>query len=176
MFIEDAVSGKRAEVNSRQQVSARAISEPVLSRVSSKEGLSFIWTSQDLDIDAADTLLLVRNDSSNPLYIDYIILSSGNVATRYEIHVVTASFTIAGTTVTGFCLNTALNKVAEATAASDETGNTQGTVIYDVSLLATTTFILPTTGLVLGTNISLGIDQVTESTAGNASIIGHYEP
>ena len=174
--IEDGKgSGRKAEVNDEFQLVVRAIAEAEIESVSEVQGKSYIWTSQDLNIAAAETLLLVKNDAAEPLHISQIIFSSGNVATRYEVHIVTADITPAGGAATGFNMNTNSGNVAVATAKSNETANTQGTVIYDVSLLATTTFTLHTDGLLLAKNISLGIDQVAESTAGNVTIVGHFE-
>lgn len=173
--IEDGKgTGRKAEVNTNHELIVRAITENEVERTSETEGQAYIWTSQDLDIDAADTLLLIKNDNAEPLHVQQIIFSAGNAATRYEVHIVTADITPAGNTVTGFNMNTNSGNVAEATAKSDETANTQGTVIYDINLLATTTFTVHTDGLLLAKNISLGIDQVTESTAGNVTVIGHY--
>jgi hypothetical protein len=167
-------SGQRQGVDSEFRAKTAATTKTALEYWSGK-GQAYSWNSLDLDIDATDTLLLVKNDSSSSLYIDYMIIEAGNAATRYQVHIPAAEVTVTGTTVTGFNLNTGSSNVATATAASDETNNTQGTIIYDVSLLATTTIIVPTPGLILSEDKSVGIDQVTESTAGNAIIYGHYE-
>ena len=138
-------------------------------------GDSFVWISQDADIDAADTLLLVRNDDPDKLLvIDKIIITGGNAVSRYEGHIVTASFTAAGTAVANQNLNTASANVAAVTAFGDETGNTQGAVILDVALLATTSLPIENPGIILATGVAFGIDQVTESTAGSAMIFGHF--
>ena len=173
--IEDGKgSGNRAEVNAEQQLVVRAITLSEIEHESEDHGLSYTWTSGNRDIDAADTLLLLKNTSDTELHIDSVILSSGNAATRYTIHLPTTEVTVTGTTITGINLNTASSNVADASAAADEENNSQGDIIADISLLTTTSFIVPLLGLILGKNKSLGIDQVTESTAGNATIIGHY--
>lgn len=172
--IEDGKgTGNRAQVDSSNRLSVKAITEPELEQAS-EDGNAYIWISQNLDIDAADTLLLVKNTSDKDLHIHHITFSSGNVATRYEVHIVTADITPAGTTVTGFNMNTGSAKVADAISKSDETANTQGTVIYDITLLATTNLTLFTLGIILAKNISIGVDQVTESTSGNITIVGHF--
>jgi hypothetical protein len=165
-----------AEVNKHGEVASRAASEPVAKRMSQLKGEAYVWTSQDADVDAADTLLAVRNNEARPLYIDKVVLTGGNATSRYEGHVVTATYTSAGTVVNAFNLNTAYSgKSPDVTAHADETGNTQGTVIMDVAVLATTTIVYETPGLILSRNVALAFDQVTESTAGSIQIWGHYE-
>lgn len=174
-MVEDGQgSGQKQGVDSEFRGKTAATTKTALDYWAGK-GRAYSWNSLDIDIDAADTLLLVKNDSSASLYIDYMIISAGNVATRYEVHIPAAEVTVTGTVVVGFNLNTGSSNVATATAASDETNNTQGTIIYDISLLPTTTLVVLTTGLILSEDKSVGIDQVTESTAGNVTIYGHYE-
>lgn len=168
-------SGYAAAVNERGRV---AVDADKVGGDSAGKGNYFILQSQDLNIDAADTLLCVRNDGNVPFAIDRMILSTGATWSRYECHIITASFTAAGTAVTPKCLNTGLSGTsalaADLTVKSDETGNTQGAVIYDISLLALTTLVVPTPGLILARGVAFGIDQVTESAAGAASIEGHF--
>ncbi|KKK70148.1 hypothetical protein LCGC14_2926920, partial [marine sediment metagenome] len=58
------------------------------------KGDAYVWTAQDDDIVAADTMLSIRNDSHKmKLVIVRIEVTNGNVATRYEIHKVTAAYT-----------------------------------------------------------------------------------
>lgn len=176
MRIEDGKgSGKVAEVDAANRLRTSAAALDEITRVSLDSGSAFIWTSQDTDIDAADTMLLVRNDSEKPLIIDGFIITGGNAISRYECHIVTASFTAAGTAIANFNMNTGSANVANVTAFEDETGNTQGTVIYDITAGVTITVQVPTPGLVLAQGHSFGIDQVTESTAGNVTIFGHFE-
>lgn len=174
MFLEDPFTGVRNRITSKGQFLVLAITEPEIEFVSENDGQAYMWNSQDQDIDAGDTMLLLKNTSDTILHITRIIMSAGNAATRYEIHIVTADITPTGTAVTGFNMNTASGNVANAIAKADESVNTQGSVIYDISLLANTTEILPTPGLLLAKNISIGVDQVTESTAGNVCITGHF--
>lgn len=176
MIIEDGTGrGFKQKVNKDNQAVVRAVTEQEIEHSAAEDGEAYIWTSQNLDIDAGDTLLLVKNTSELTLHLSSIFLSAGNVATRYEIHVVTVDITPAGNAVTGFNMNTGSGNVADAVAKSDETANTQGTVIYDINLLANTTFPLPAHGIILTKNISIAVDQVTESTSGNVTILGHYE-
>ncbi len=174
--IKDGGTGNTARVNAANQLLVRAIVEPEIEDAS-EGGQAYTWTSGDLDIDAGDTMLLVKNTSDTNFHVTTIVLSGGNVATRYLVHFPSTDVTVAGTTVVGVNLNTGSANVAEATAASDETGNVfaQANVINDVSLLATTSFTLHTEGILLAKNKSIAVDQVAESTAGSVTIVGHYE-
>lgn len=173
--LRDASTGDAAGVNSEKQLLTNSVVISELEHESEENGSAYSWVSGDLNVAAADTMLLVKNTSDTPLHIHSIEVSSGNVATRYEIHLPTSEVTPTGTAVTGTNLNTGKPNVADATAKSKETDNSQGNVIRDVSLLATTTLYLRMEGLILAKNKSIGVDQVTESTAGSVTIIGHYQ-
>ncbi len=136
---------------------------------------SFVWCSQDIDVVAAGTMLMVRNDDSDKLLvIDKIIITNGDAITRYEGHIITASFTAAGTAVANFNLNTASANVADVTSFANESGNTQGTVIIDVALLVTTSLVIPDPGIILAKGVAFAVDQVSESSAGAVSFFGHF--
>jgi hypothetical protein len=174
--------GYNAEVNSDNQLSTRAVSISALHQAS-LNGEAFAWNAVTYDPDAADTLLLVRNDSSTKyLVIDKIYVRC-DTATAVDVHLVTANFTAAGTAVTGVCLNKASATVADATAKADETGNTQGDIILTaylhlaVNAQATTSVaqMIDLEGaVILGDDQAIGVDLVTASTAAECTIIGHY--
>lgn len=137
-------------------------------------GDAYVWTAQDTDVDAADTLLAVRNDSHKyKLVIDRIEITNGNVATRYEIHKITAAYTSAGTAGTEINLGGS-GKKAPVTCHADETGNTQGTVFQDIGAGVAVEQYSVKVGIVLNEGEAIGVDQVTESTAGACSIYGYF--
>lgn len=175
--IKDGASGKTAKVNDQNQLLTRSIVESELEDAS-EEGQAYSWVSGNLDIDAADTMLLVKNKSDTELHITAITCAAGNVATRYVLHLPTTDVTVAvgagGAVVVGRNLNTGSANVADASAASDEEGNSQGNVIDDISLLPTTTLVVNVEGVILAKNKSVAVDQVSESTAGSVTIKGHY--
>lgn len=174
--IRDGATGIGAKVLKDGELLVRAVTEDDIEHVSETAGQAYAWVSQNLDIDAADTLLLLHNTADTNLHINRLIISAGNAITRYEIHIITDATTPVGGAITGFNLNTGSSNVADALAKSDETANSsQGTVIYDISLLARTTLVVETSGLILAKNVAIGVDQVSESDSGNVTIIGHYE-
>lgn len=149
-------------------------------RAAIDRGDAYVFHAIDADVVAGDTMLALRNDSpTRKLVIERIVVINGNVATLYAIHLITAAFTAAGTAVAGVNMNGLSNKSAAAlaTAIHDETGNTQGAILQDVGAgVAVETYDVPgLVGLVLAPGTAIGIDQVTESTAGSASIYAYFE-
>ena len=123
-------TGNNAGVNDDLQLQTRAVSVSAIHEAS-LNGQAFSWNTPTYDPDALDTALLVRNDSSTKKLVIEKVYFRCDTATAFDIHIVTASFTIAGTNaVTGVCLNQSSPTVADATAYGDETGNTQGSIIW----------------------------------------------
>lgn len=122
LIISDPKTGVSVEVNSDNKLEVRSV---MLSEFAhrTEKGDAYAWTSVSADIDAGDTPLLVCNNSTTrKLYIEKIYLWA-DVATQFKIHVPSYP-TLAGTAVVGVNLNMESNKVADAVAYRDETGNT----------------------------------------------------
>ncbi|HEC61191.1 MAG TPA: hypothetical protein ENI27_02930, partial [bacterium] len=131
-----------------------------------KKGDAYVWTSQDANVVAADTLLQVRNDSHNMrLVIVRVEVTNGDAVTRYEIHKVTASYTANGTAADEINLG-GWGKQAAATAIHDEIGVTQGTVFAEIGAGVVVETYHRDTALVLNEGEAIGVDQVSESGAG----------
>lgn len=139
------------------------------------KGDAYVWTAQDTDIVAADTMLSVRNDShTQKLVIVRIEVTNGDVATRYEIHKITASYTPTGTDADEINLG-GTGKVAPVSAIADETGQaTQGTVFAEIGAGVAVETYKRDTCLVLNHHEAVAVDQVTESDAGACSIYGFF--
>ena len=85
-------------------------------------------------------------------------------------------FTIAGTTVTGVNLNRASSNTAAATAKADETGNTQGNIIWAGSIPAdNATPVAIGLGVILDLNDAIAVDFTDDGGEALVTIIGHYE-
>jgi len=140
---------------------------------SEKHGRAYTWTAA-YNYTGNDTILWLRNDSSTlNLIIDLIVLAS-DTTTRVIVHS-PGNTTPAGTVVTGVNLNFGSNLLAEATAYSNETGNTQRNIIANASLPANIPVILPVNGaFILGYKNEIAIDFVTTGTMGMATIRGYY--
>ena len=146
----------------------------------SLNGDAYSWNAVSADIDATDTALLVRNDSSSRLLVIEKLYVWSDVATAVDVHFTNgAAFTPAGTAVTGVNLNRSLVKVADATAKADETANTQGNIFLTLhsNELATDQFGIDYDfkgGVVLGKNGCIAADIVAEPTAFECTIIGYF--
>ena len=139
------------------------------------KGDAYVWTAQDDNIVAADTMLSVRNDShTQKLAIVRVEVTNGDVATRYEIHKITASYTATGTVADEINLGGTGQK-APVSAFADETGQaTQGTVFAEIGAGVPVETYHRDTFLVLNQGEAVAVDQVTESTAGACSIYGYF--
>jgi len=161
----------------RQNTSARSTSRLYYQ---SKEGTrGYSWQSLTYNYTAADTILLVKNTSTVETLVIHSISFSGDTTSVWHIHRPTTDVTVAGTTVTGANLNGLSSTPALATAAADETGNSQGTILYSATVLANTTYCVTDktigTAIRLGTNQSIAVDVVTVGAAAVCSIVGFYE-
>lgn len=175
--IEDGKGkGYIAEVDEYNRLATLAVTETELIS-ESEDGNAYSWSNISYDYAAADTILLVRSDSPTAvLHIDHIYLH-GSTATEVVIHSPTATFTPAGTAVTGVNLNRTSGKVALATAKANETGNVQGAVLWRGAIAGAgvdSVMIDIGSAIVLGNEQSIGVDYVTDGTAARVTIIGHY--
>jgi len=146
-----------------------------LEDTSIENGLSFSWSNATYDYDAADTILLVKNTSTtHNLHIDQI-WCHGDTTTTVAVFWA-SGVTPAGTTVTGVNLNTTSSNTAEATAKGDETGNSGGSNVWVGSIPAdNATPVLISSGLILASGYSIGVDYTTDGGEALVTIIGHYE-
>ena len=178
-FIIDDGAGKNgsAQVNTDQRLNVEAVTETEFEFVSKDKGLAFTWASGTYDAAAGDTILLVKNTSSTKnLHIDGIYLST-DTETRVVVHVPTTEVTVTGTTVTGVNLNIGSANVAEASAARDETNNTQGDILWsgEIQAAGEPYYIDFAGALIINTNSSLGVDYVADVAACDVTITGHYQ-
>jgi hypothetical protein len=169
-------SGKVAEVDSNHRLRTKSIIETEQESISEDDGLAFSWASGTYDPDAGDTILLVKNTSATKTLRISKIWVSSDTETRVVVHCPTADVTVAGTTITGANLNRTSSNVAEATAARDETGNSQGDILWSGEVQATSgvQLIEFSGSVILGTNDSIGVDFVSATTAGDVVVFGHY--
>jgi len=169
-------TGNKAQVNKENQLVVQAIIESSLEHESEVNSEAYAWSSDSVNPAVDDTVLLLKNTSATPLHIEYLIIS-GDTTSEYTIHLPTTEVTpTGGTTVTGINLNTGGQaNVAEATATSLETNNSQGNVIGSPFILANTPYKWPLQGIILGKNKSIGVDVVANTTLSSVTIVGHYE-
>jgi hypothetical protein len=141
------------------------------------DGQAYSWTNATYNYDAADTILAVQNTSTTQnLHIDQI-WCHGDTTTRVIVHATSEDgFTIAGTTVTGVNLNRASSNTASATAKADETGNTQGNILWAGSIPSdNATPVAIGLGVILDLNDVIAVDFTDDGGEALVTIIGHYE-
>jgi hypothetical protein len=141
------------------------------------DGQAYSWTNATYNYDAADTILAVQNTSTtHNLHIDQI-WCHGDTTTRVIVNATSEDgFTIAGTSVTGVNLNRSSSNVAAATAKADETGNTQGNIIWAGSIPAdNATPVAIGLGVILDLNDAIAVDFTDDGGEALVTIIGHYE-
>ena len=124
--------GWKAEVNGENELVVRAITEAEIEHASIT-GKAYAWDSTELDIDAGDTMLFVKNMNE--------IFSTS---------------------------------VAEAVAFSDETAVADATVLTRIKTPVDGRLSIDLTGVILGKNHYIQINQETESTSGSVILCGHY--
>ncbi len=165
------------KVRSEGQLETFSISVDEFENVSARSRLSFAWSLVPKNSDNGDTVMLVRNDSSDlVLHISHIITQS-DLNTMVQIHTTDgAAFTPTGLAVVGVCLNRTGPRDADATAIGDETQNAQGNIIWQHEIIADIpTFIDLHGAVLLGKNQSIAIDYTTGSTAlCTATVYGFY--
>ena len=170
-------TGRTLGVNTDNQGLVKAITESEFEFTSENKGLAFSWASQTFDPGQDDTMLLVKNTSTDKrLHIDAVWISI-DTQSRIVVHLPTTNVTVAGTTITGVNLNTGSSNVAEAEAARNETGNSEGDVIWSGEVQATSEPYKVDFGgaLILAKNKSIAVDFKTAATAGDVTIMGHYD-
>ena len=174
-IIEDgAGKGFRASVDSSNRLNVKAVVEPEFEQAS-EDGQAYVWSTDIVSLSAGMTVLLVKNTSDTNLHIEAISVSNGVTPTEYTFHLPTIEVTVTGTTVVGVNLNTGSANVADASAATEETNNTQGDVISTRWLAADRSEVVRTPGLILAKNKSVAVDVVVTTAETAASMIGHYE-
>lgn len=167
-----------AEVTSDSQLKTYAVSIPAIQAASMK-GKAFAWNAISANIDTGDTALAVRNDSTTELLVIEKLYVWCDVEAQFDVHLITASYTSAGTAVTGVCLNKSTPTVATATAHADETGNTQGNIILTLHTNETATDQFGIDydfkgSVILGQGQAIGVDIINEPGAFECTIIGYY--
>jgi len=162
-----AVSDNKLEVDSSS-----------MSRIyfrSKNQGDTFTWSNVSYDYDANDTILLVKNTSRTKTLVVTDIFISGDTTTPYAIHIPECD-NPTGTSVTAVNPNRDSGEIADATAVSDETTNTQANVLFRGIALNNTVTPINTRGSIrLGLNDCVAVDFATDGTAAYVVIAGFYE-
>ena len=174
MYLTDPTTGITAEVNSERKLRTYGVMEPELAHRSERNRNSYVWTASK-DINATDSIIWLRNDSTTQRLHIYCIDVNSNVAGSWFIYCPTG--TIAdGDAITGVNLNRQSGKVALATCRADATGTTPANYIFYGSSMASQNLCVPFLGsLILGYLDEVAVDITTEATVlAQASILGYF--
>lgn len=177
-FVVKGISqnGTERQINSTQdgELEVRAIIETELEHASSR-GDAYAWRSNNADIDAGDTLLLIKNTSDKFLVLSYAVFTPTNVVCTYDIGIGAATTTPSGNAIIGTNLNGTINVNETYEAYDDETAVADATPIVTYTVNTTETMRAELDGFILGKNQYLQINQETESTSGRVTVFGHFE-
>ncbi len=180
MIIQDGQGGGySAGVTSEKRLKVNSVTEPNFLHQNAGHNRGYVWNFPSYNSADADTVMFIRNDSSNDLRIHHVYIYS-DAATVITLHTISAGETPAGTAVTGVNLNRNSSDEADATAKQDETGNSsQGTVLHTEYVAAAGALtMLKEDGyeIVLGKNDCIAVDVATGSTAVTfGHIVGYYD-
>ena len=116
--------------------------------------------------------MAVRNNDKNlKIYVDRIFVALDTLS-AITVHRVTAVYTNAGTAITPTNLLSSSGNALNVDATQDETGNTQGAVVYEARVSADVTLEIIFGGsLIIDEDHMVGVDCVANPGAGAASML-----
>jgi hypothetical protein len=173
-------SGRQADVTVNNELKT---CNPTGIHRASVLGDAYSWNAISANIDTTDCMILVCNKSSSRLLVISYCMFEGDIVGQLDFKLAECSgLTLAGTAITGVCLNRALNKTAPASAFADETASPAATVFYTHAQslpYAGVAGIMNTVdfhdAIILGLDDAFGIDTILEPAAGfEATVFGYY--
>ena len=177
-FVVKGVSNSGTETQikatSDGELEVRAIVETELEHASAN-GRAYAWRSNNGDIDAGDTLLLVKNTSDKFLILSYATFTPANVVCTYDIGIGAETTTPTGNAIVATNLNGIVSVSESYLAYDDETAIADATPIVSVTTSTTESYRVELDGFILGKNQYIQINQETESTSGRVTLFGHFE-
>ena len=172
--IEDGAGGSAgARVTKDNMLRVYAQVESEISHTSENYEDSYVWTASK-NIDATDSIIWLRNDSTSMKLIIECISVGSDVAGSWFIYSPTGT-TADGDTITGVNLNISSGRPASATCRSDATGTTPAKYLFYGSNIASETIQVNFHGaLILGYLDEVAVDYTTEPALAQATIFGYY--
>lgn len=168
-------TGYKMKVDKDGRADVLAVVEGEIEFESEKRGNAYAWSTTGYVSAAGDTILAVKSNSDMELYITDIFVSlteDGEVT----VHVPDQDVTMAGTAITGFNFNKKSGNAAESDARQDETGNTQGNIIYASVLKSSSPMNVELrSALILGRNDTIAVDVANAQTKANVTIWGYFK-
>jgi hypothetical protein len=174
MIINDGTgSGHNARVDDENRLRTYSVVEGEMTHSSEDEGDAYIWTASK-DINTTDSIIWLRNDSTDKELMIQCISVNNNAAGSWFIYCPTGT-TADGDTITGVNMNRGSGKVALATCRADATGTTPANYVYYGASMASENVCVEFHGaLILGYLDEIAVDITTEPTLAQATILGYY--
>lgn len=169
----DGVEVDISATNTRELL-VRATSMELLERFSD-EGQSFVWSDNNADINAGDTILFIRNLGETVLLPIRILANPGNVQCTYSVGLGSLTTVATGTSITPVNMNQNLSsKAADSVSFGDETAVADATLLFSFTVGTTEDKEIDLRGIILGKNQYIQINQETESTSGRMNLFGVF--
>lgn len=168
VLVGAGVNPHKQKVREEGQAEVFAVAVEEFENVSARDRRSFSWTIVPADFANAETLLLVQNDSDqfhlHPTEVEFETDNDSPIQIHFTdgVDLIPAG----GTAVVGVCWNRTAPRKATALARSNETANTQGSIIWNRNVLADTPTVINLHGApVLGKGQSIAVDITTAPTS-----------
>ena len=141
-------NGHKARVNSDNELVITSLSRTPL-EVASKKGNAYFWNTDEFTATTGgETVLLVRNNKAEPLYLSHMTLSASSGAGSFTIHKASVFTNLSGNSITGYQTIVSTNSTSTGIEAFyDETTNSQGNVITNIELAQGETIVVNLRGL-----------------------------
>jgi hypothetical protein len=174
MQIEDGTGhGNKVRVDDENRIRTYSVVEEEITHSSEDEGEAYVWVASK-NIDATDSIIWLRNDSTTKELMIHCISVSTDAAGSFFIYCPTGT-TADGDTVAGVNMNRGSGNVALATCRSDATGTTPANYIYYGHCRADETICIEFHGaLILGYLDEVAVDITDEPGLAQANIVGFY--
>ncbi len=176
-LIDGKGTGGAAEVKDQKLVTISAGLSPLA--FAALDGRAYSFKNVTFDPDAADTIILLKNIHPTKNFHICDLALSCDAVTQWEVHIVTAVFTQAGTLpIVPVNLNSNFGNSSSIDAFGDETANTQGALVHPhfVTTIANTSLQYNYNGaLVIAPGHAFAVDSVLASTAAHVSVTGYQE-
>ena len=177
-LIDGKGTGGAAEVRNQKLVTLTDSLTPLA--LASLDGRAYSINNVTFTPGAADTLVMIRNDHPSKNFHIYSVGVQNDILTEIQCHIVTLAYTSAGTAIVPVNLNSSFGNSSQLECRGNETGNTQGTVVYHWQAAAVTVHMKPVIdfggAIIIAPGHAFGIDVVVNVGAGAyVSVLGYQE-
>jgi hypothetical protein len=137
-------------------------------------GKGYVFQGSNADINAGDSILLIKNLSDEILYYHAIWLHPANVVEEYDIGFGSLTATLAGTELTGRVIGNPGKTVSKVSAYGDETAISDADISMSVWNAITHSEQYDLEGFFSEMNQYMQVNQEIEGTSGNATVFCYH--